>query len=151
VLGPGASGRGCGRSSHGQAVGREDERRDLGAQLLGRPQRRAVQLRALPRLLQRDLERERSTIAGAGQRDPGGRGADPDELLVGARPGREALRAQMQRFEQVRLAGTVRAGDEHEARLQPELQPFVGAEVAKGDCSDDQARFLTLLFPTRPA
>ena len=33
----------------GEAVGREDERRDLGAELLGRAQRRAVQLRAASR------------------------------------------------------------------------------------------------------
>ena len=44
----------------GEPVGREDERRDLAAELLGRPQRRTVQLRALPGLLlQRHLQLDR--------------------------------------------------------------------------------------------
>jgi hypothetical protein len=45
----------------------------------------------------------------------------------------------VQRLEQVRLAGSVRAGDEDEARLQRELEPLVAAEVAQRDAPDDQA------------
>jgi hypothetical protein len=45
----------------------------------------------------------------------------------------------VQRFEEVRLAGAVRAGDEDEAGLQRELEPFVRAEVAERDVPDDQA------------
>jgi hypothetical protein len=46
------------------------------------------------------------------QLDAGGLGAEADQLRVIARPRREPLRADMQRLEQVRLAGAVRAGDE---------------------------------------
>jgi hypothetical protein len=45
----------------------------------------------------------------------------------------------MQGLEQIRLAGAVRAGDEHEARLEGELEPFVRSEVAEKDLADDQA------------
>jgi hypothetical protein len=36
----------------------------------------------------------------------------------------------VERLEQVRLARPVRPGHEHEPRLQPELEPRVGTEVA---------------------
>jgi hypothetical protein len=91
--------------------------------------------------LQRHLELDRTAGPVARERDPGSGGAEPDELLVGPRPGREALGADVERLEQVRLAGPVRARDEDDPGLQCELEPFVGAEVAEGDRSDDQARF----------
>jgi hypothetical protein len=65
-------------------------------------------------------------------------------LLVGPRAGREALGADMQRLEQVRLPGPVRPRDEDEPRLQCELEPFVAAEVSERDLADDQA---ALLYP----
>jgi hypothetical protein len=34
-------------------------------------------------------------------------------------------------LEEVRLAGAVRSGDEHEPGLERELDPFVGADVAE--------------------
>jgi hypothetical protein len=124
-----------------EPVGREDERRDLAAQLLGRAQLRPVQLRPLSVLeLERHLDRSRTAAEVALERDPRPGGAQPDELLVGARSGGEALRPHVQRLEQVRLAGPVRTGHEHESGLEHELEPLVAAEVAERDVADDQAR-----------
>jgi len=44
----------------------------------------------------------------------------------------------VERLEQVRLPRAVRTRDEDDARLQRELEPFVGAEVAEADRKDDQ-------------
>ncbi len=57
---------------------------------------------------------------------------------VGARARREPLRADVQRLEQVRLAGAVRARHEHEARFEGEVERRVGAKVAERDPGDDQ-------------
>src|SRR4029078_9251717 len=90
-------------------------------------------------LLQRHLELERATVAIAGECDASAVGAEPYELLVGTRPRREALRADVERLEQVRLARPVRARDEHEPRFERELEALVGTEVAERDVPDDQA------------
>ena len=123
-----------------EPVGREDERRDLRPQLLGRAQRRAVHGCALRRTgAERDLELDRDRRrAPTAQRHPGGALAEADQLRVGARARREALRADVQRLEQVRLAGAVRPDDEHEPRLEVEVEPGVRAEVAERDVRDDQ-------------
>jgi hypothetical protein len=92
--------------------------------------------------LHRHLELDAAAVAAPRQGHPRPLRADPDELLVGARPRREALRTDVERLEQVCLAGPVRAGDEDDPRLQRELEPFVGAKVSKGDRADDQALFL---------
>ena len=44
----------------------------------------------------------------------------------------------MERLEQVRLAGPVRARDEHDPRLEGELEAWVRAEVAERDLADDK-------------
>jgi hypothetical protein len=44
----------------------------------------------------------------------------------------------VERLEQVRLPGAVRARDENEPRLQPELEPLVAAEIAERYLADDQ-------------
>jgi hypothetical protein len=44
----------------------------------------------------------------------------------------------MDRLEQVRLADAVRAGHQDEPRRKVELEPGVGAKVAKRDVADDQ-------------
>jgi hypothetical protein len=44
----------------------------------------------------------------------------------------------VQRLEQVRFPGAVRSDDEHQAGLQVEVEPSVGANVAKRDFVDDQ-------------
>jgi hypothetical protein len=48
------------------------------------------------------------------------------------------LRADVDRFEQVRLARTVRPRHEHHPRLERKLQARVRADVAKRDRLDDQ-------------
>jgi hypothetical protein len=94
-------------------------------------------------VLQRHLERDGPPRALSLERDPGAGRAEADELLVGTRARREALRADVERFEQVRLAGAVRPGDEDEPGLQPELEAFVAAEVSERDVPDDQAPLLS--------
>jgi hypothetical protein len=64
--------------------------------------------------------------------------AEANHLGVAASAGREALRAEMKRFEQVRLPCTVRARDENNARLERELESGVGAKVFECDLADDQ-------------
>ena len=107
----------------GQPVGREHERRDLAAQRLGRREARAVQPRLL-RLALTQRHRDRH-----GRRHPPSldlhaarRLAEADQLRIVSRARREALRRDVQRLEQVRLAGTVTADDEHDAGVEPELE-----------------------------
>ena len=57
--------------------------------------------------------------------------AEAHQLRVGPRPRREALRADVQRLEQVRLAGAVRTGHEHEARLELQVELRVRAVVPR--------------------
>ena len=64
--------------------------------------------------------------------------AEPDELRVLPRSRREALRRDMERLEQVRLARAVRPHDEHETLRQPELERRVRADVPERDRLDDQ-------------
>ena len=108
---------------HDEAVGREDERRDLGAELLGRAERSAVQ----PRLLrvagpQGDLDLQLRAPARTRQLDSRGLPTEPDELPVVTTTRRKALRADVQRLEQVRLAGTVPADGQDEPRRQLQLE-----------------------------
>jgi len=101
-----------------QAVWREDDRGDLAAELLGRPQLRSVQARPLRGAgVQDDVEVERRAAPFASQGDSRAFTAEANQARVGAGARREALRADMQRLEQVRLAGAVRADDENETRL----------------------------------
>jgi hypothetical protein len=95
-------------------------------------------------LPKRDLELQPAATVVAGKRDAGSLGAEPDELLVGARAGREPLCTDVERLEEVRLPGSVRPRDQDEPRLQCELEPFVAAEVSERDLADDQA---LLLYP----
>ena len=123
-----------------EPVGGEDERRELAAELLRRAERGAVETRPLAA---RSALRTTETVTGTAPLRPassiaGGRRAVPDQLRVRARARREALRADVERLEQVRLAGAVRAGDEDEPRLERELQPGIRPEVAERDLGDDQ-------------
>ena len=72
------------------------------------------------------------------QRDLSLSRAETHEVRVRARPRREALGPEVQRLEQVRLAGSVRAYDEHQAGLEAELQIRVRAKVSERDGVDDQ-------------
>ena len=75
----------------------------------------------------------------AAKRDTAGVGAEPDQLAVVPSARREALGADVECLEQVRLAGAVRAVKKHDAGLEPELEGCVRAEVAEDDLADDQA------------
>ena len=100
-----------------ETVGREDERLDLAAKLLGRREPRAVQRPALRGgRRERDADVERRLTAPTGKRDSRSRRAEADQLRVDARARREPLRSDVQGLEQVRLARAVRADDEHDAR-----------------------------------
>jgi len=44
----------------------------------------------------------------------------------------------MQRLEQVRLAGAVRADNQYQPRLDVEVEPLVRPDVAKRNRADDQ-------------
>ena len=67
-----------------------------------------------------------------------GLGAEADQLRVGTCARREALRPDVERLEQVRLAGPVRTDHEHEPGLQLELEPSIRAEISQRDLVDDQ-------------
>ena len=134
--------RGAALDDH-QPVGREDERRHLAAQLLGRAQPRAVQRRPLAARRARASPRARAATPprDAAQRDPRRVAPEADQLRVGARPRREALRADVQRLEQVRLAGAVRPDHEHEPRLaaRGRAARTSGSRVSE-TAADDQPR-----------
>jgi hypothetical protein len=51
----------------------------------------------------------------------------------------------VQRFEEVRLAGTVRAGEEDDAGMERQLELTVGPEIAERDVANDQAVSLPTL------
>ena len=100
---------------------------------------RAVQLRALALAeLERHFELDLRLTARAAQRDAALPLPEAHELCVRSRSRREALRADVQRFEQVRLPRAVRPDSEHEPRLQVEVEARVRANVAKRDSVDDQ-------------
>ena len=61
-----------------------------------------------------------------------------DQLAVGPGAGGEPLRTDMERLEQVGLAGAIVARDEDDTRTQLEVEGRVGAVVPEGDVPDDQ-------------
>ena len=63
--------------------------------------------------------------------------AEPHELRIGASAGREALRTDMQRLEQVRLACAVGANYEHETWLEVEVEASIRPDVPERDRGDD--------------
>src|SRR3954454_1243232 len=88
--------------------------------------------------MQDDVQLERRAGAVTDQGYARSLSSEADQVRIAARPGREALRADMQRLEQVRLAGAVWTDDEHEPRFQLELEPSVRAEICERDPGDDQ-------------
>src|SRR5581483_12142266 len=116
-----------------------DERRDLATELLRRPQGCAVQLRLLAGpCLERHLERDADLRAPPLHGDAGTLPAESEQLRVGPRARREALGADVQRLEEVRLADAVRADRENEAGREGELEPLVRPEGRQLDRGDDQ-------------
>jgi len=85
---------------------------------------------------QRDLERGRRSRPV--DDDARGRLPELDQLAVGASPRREALGGDMQRLEQVRLAGAVRADDQNDPRLQLQVERGVRPVPAEADVPDVQ-------------
>ncbi len=63
-------------------------------------------------------------------------GAEAHDLALVAGPARAAGAGEVDRLEQVRLAGPVRARDHGQPRAQPHLRRLVGAEVADGEAGD---------------
>jgi hypothetical protein len=86
-----------------------------------------------------DVQLEPRAGAVARQRDPRAVRSEADQVCVAPCPRREALRADVQRLEEVRLPGSVRPDDERQPWLQLELEPRVRAEIPKRDAVDDQA------------
>ena len=72
------------------------------------------------------------------QCDPAGAFAETNELCIGACPRREALRADVQRLEQIGLPRSVRSDDQQQAGLELEVKSGVRANVPKRDSVDDQ-------------
>jgi hypothetical protein len=64
--------------------------------------------------------------------------AEPYEPGLGAGARRKALGAHVQRFEQVGLAGAVRADDDNKALAKLELEGDVRAKAPERDPLDDQ-------------
>ncbi len=103
-------------------------------ELLGGAEQRAVQTCAL-RLASAERKLRLKGSASTLTADPhaGSLGTEAHQLGVVARPWREPLRADVERLEQVRLARAVRACNEDDAGLEPELEACVRAEVAERD------------------
>ena len=133
----------------GQPVGGEDERRDLAAQRLGGREPGAVQARLLRLALAKRHARARAARRSrvAADHDAAGRLAEADQLRVLPRARREALRRDVQRLEQVRLADAVSPDDEHDPRREREVERRVRAVVAKGYAgwSDQPARRIGMI------
>ena len=125
-----------------EAVGCEDERRRLAAQLLGRAQRRAVQLRALAGAgleRQLDLERHRARAS----RAPRSRAARSPKRISCASVrvrGEKPCVPDVQRLEQVRLADAVRADREHEAGPQARARAARTTGSRERSCDDQVVR-----------
>ena len=79
-----------------------------------------------------------NAVAGNGQRECGFALAEANQVALDARAGREALRADVERLEQVRLAGAVLADDEDDPGGELEIEGAVRAVVPERDAADDQ-------------
>jgi hypothetical protein len=73
------------------------------------------------------------------QPDPSAVRTEVDDLRVAPRARRETLCPDVQRFQEIRLAGTVGACDEDDAGLERQLELTVGPEVSERDVANDQA------------
>jgi hypothetical protein len=124
---------------HHQAIGSEDKRRHLGAQLLGGPQPCTVQQRTFALAEpERDLELDRRPRSIAADDDATRAFSKADKIRVAARALREPLRADVERLEQVRLASTVRADDQNEPGPELYVEPYIRAKVAERELTSDQ-------------
>ena len=86
---------------------------------------------------QRHLQLDLGIATNAAQRDACHLLAESNELGVGTGARREALRADVQRLEQVRLPCAVGANYEHKTRLEIEVEASVRPDVSERDRLDD--------------
>ena len=122
-----------------EAVGDEDERGQAGAELLGGAECGPVQAHLLSLAGDdRHLGLDGRAALAPAQAYPRGRVPEPHEPRLRACPRREPLGTDVQRLEQVGLPGAVRADDEHEAGLEPEVERGVRAEAPERRLRDDQ-------------
>ena len=77
-------------------------------------------------------------VAGDREREGGLVLAEMDQVALDTGAGREALRADVERLEQVRLAGAVLADDEDDPGGELEIEGAVRAVVPERDAADDQ-------------
>ena len=77
-------------------------------------------------------------VAGDREREGGLALAEMDQVALDTGAGREALRADVERLEQVRLAGAVLADDEDDPGGELEIEGAVRAVVPERDAADDQ-------------
>jgi hypothetical protein len=77
-------------------------------------------------------------VTGNGERECGLALAEADQVALDAGAGREALRADVERLEQIRLAGSVLADDEDDSGGELEIEGAVRAVVPERDAADDQ-------------
>jgi hypothetical protein len=78
------------------------------------------------------------SVADDSERDCRGRLVEPDQVPLRPRTRREALRADVERLEEVRLAGPVLADHEDDSGCQREVEGRIRAEVSERDVGDDQ-------------
>ena len=69
-----------------------------------------------------DVRRERVGPQAAGEPNARGIRIEPDQRSVAARAWGEPLRSDVERLEQIRLAGAVRAVEKHDPGLQAQLE-----------------------------
>ena len=122
-----------------QPVRREDECRHFAAQLLGRAEAGPVEARTLARAeLERHLQLDGRTCPLAPEGDPRRITPEAHQLRVCPRPRREPLRPDVQRLEQIRLAGPVRPRYENQSARKVQVELGIRAEIPERNRAYDQ-------------
>ena len=134
----------CGPTFHDdEPVGREDERRELAAQLLRRPQRRTVEARTF-RLGRAEAHRDRrgNRAAAARQLDPRGR-----RRPAGSAAGRSAFEARSPGFPRA----ATRGGSSCPAPFAPVTRTRPGSSASSSRAYDRKSRSVTSATISRRA
>jgi hypothetical protein len=79
--------------------------------------------------MEHDVQLERNAGSITLQPNPGSLLAEPDQLRICPGAWREPLGRDVQRLEEIRLAGAVRADEQDEPGLEGELERGIRAEV----------------------
>jgi hypothetical protein len=121
-----------------EPVGQEDGDERAGARADQRLDRGTVRPQALGLA---GLEADRHLVAAepvlAEELGAGELGTEADDLTLVRGPARARRAGEVDRLQQVRLAGAVAAGDDGQARAQPDVRALVGAEVTEGQGADE--------------